>query len=68
MSLAELEKLRFDWKFVAPCFKSTKDCATGTCDISVSSEKLKAPKILATRDPRNPHSIQKRYGVLRNVR
>ena len=67
MGLFELEKLKFDWKFVLAGFKTTKCCATGTCEIYVSSVKLKEPKIERKKDSRNAHFIQARYGVLRSA-
>lgn len=66
MSLSELEKLKFDWKFVIAGGGTTRCCSTGTCDIYVSKQKLRAPKILSKKDDRNPYAIRKIYGSLRN--
>lgn len=66
MSLKELEKLKFDWDFVIAGGNTTRCCATGTCCINVSKQKLKAPKISIMKDSRNPHSIKQQYGILRN--
>lgn len=66
MSLQELEKLKFDWAFVVPGYKTTKHCATGTCMMDVYTKKLDLPRISAQKDTRNPHMIKARYGSLRN--
>jgi hypothetical protein len=67
MSLLELEKLKFDWGFVAPACKTTKGCATGTCVINVYTKKLDAPRISQQKDSRNPHAVKARYGSLRSL-
>jgi hypothetical protein len=67
MSLAELEKLKFDWNFVVPGFKTTRCCATGTCDIHINMKKLDVPQITKTTDNRDAHTLKVRYGSLRRT-
>lgn len=66
MCLAELEKLKFDWGFAVPGFKTTRCCGTGTCDVSVGTRKLDVPKIERRKDSRDPHITRLHYGSLRN--
>jgi len=66
MSLKELEKLKFDWKFVMAGSKTTKDCATGDCVLEFHSKKLKAPKIpIAIQEARTPRELFARFGKLK---
>lgn len=67
MSLQELEKIKFDWSFATPSYKTQKRYASRTCVVHVSNKELNIPKIIFRKDPRNPNKLKKKYGSLRSV-
>ena len=66
MSLKELEKLKFDWKFVMAGSKTTKDCATGDCVLEFHAKKLRSPRIsVVIKEARTPRELFARFGKIK---